>query len=174
MYALVLSNQIIAEQMFLPESARSIVDPGVWVVNLPLQPVPVQQSTGWYQVVSVDRPQNTLNETYDRTLVFDGNSVVESWDQRSKTPDELEQERLATNFSAIEAEIDSAIVQLDSLIAAPAVPTVQSGTMSTAQLSNTLRVMRDYIQENRAGAQQVALRLKQTIKLVRGDYDTVT
>ena len=45
--------------------------------------------------------------------------------------------------------------------------------MTTAQLSNAMRTMRDFVQQNRNGAQQVALILKRTIKLVRGDYDTV-
>lgn len=68
--------------------------------------------------------------------------------------------------------IADAIDLLDSLVAAPAVPEVPDGTLTTAQLSGAVRQMRDYVQQNRAGAQQVAATLKNTIRLVRGDFDT--
>lgn len=77
------------------------------------------------------------------------------------------------NRSAIEAAIAEALTRLDQLIAAPAVDTVPAGTMTTAQLSNVARAMRDAVQANRAGAQEVALTLKRTIRLVRGDFDNI-
>ena len=77
------------------------------------------------------------------------------------------------NRPIIEAAITQALAQLDALIAAPAVDTVPAGTLTTAQLSAALRQMRDAVQANRAGAQQVAVTLKRTIRLVRGDFDDV-
>lgn len=173
MYALVRNNTILKQQTTLPESETLISDPGTWVTGLQYKSVEVQRSTGWYEIIETTRPTNTATDTFDRTLSWNGSEVTETWVQRSKTAAELESERLAVNSIEIEQAIVNAISQLDTLIAAPAVPTVASGTLSTAQLSNSLRTMRDVIQQNRTGIQDAALILKRTIKLVRGDYDTV-
>lgn len=128
----------------------------------------------WYPVTETDRPADTAQATHDRSYSFDGTTVTVTWVQRPWTVEELEARRLAANQATIAAAIDAAISQLDTLIAAPAVDNVPAGTLTTAQLSNIARAMRDAVQANRAGAQQVALILKRTIKLVRGDYDTVS
>jgi hypothetical protein len=106
----------------------------------------------------------------DRDGLRDGTRV---WDAtmravvaRTPTPEEI-------NKPTIEALIDSALVDLDTLIAAPAVATVPAGTLTVTQLSNAMREMRDAVQANRAGAQQIARQLKRTIRLVRGDFDDV-
>lgn len=128
----------------------------------------------WYPVAESDRPAATGRATHDRSYSFDGQTVTVTWTERPWTADETEARRLAANHAAIAQAIDAAITQLDTLIAAPAVDTVPAGTLTAAQLSNIARAMRDAVQANRAGAQQVALILKRTIKLVRGDYDTVS
>lgn len=128
---------------------------------------------GWYDVVETPRPADTDTTTHDVSYTFDGDSVNQTWTQRPWTVDELEQRRLAANAEAIGQAIAAAIAKLDTLIAAPALATVPAGTLTTAQLSTALRTLRDQAQATRAGAQDVALILKRTIKLVRGDYDTV-
>lgn len=85
---------------------------------------------------------------------------------------DAEAEREA-NRTAIDAGISTALTKLDTLIAAPALADVPTGTLTTAQLSNIVRALRDAGQANRAGAQDVARVLKQTIRLVRGDFDDI-
>lgn len=76
------------------------------------------------------------------------------------------------NERAIITAMGQAIVQLDVLIAAPAVAVVPAGTLTVAQLSNIARQTRDSLQETRAGAQQVAATLKRVVRLLRGDFST--
>ena len=77
------------------------------------------------------------------------------------------------NRDQIDQAITDALARLQQLVDAPAVPELPAGTMTTAVLSNALRQMRDAVQANRAGAQEVALTLKRVIRLVRGDFDDV-
>lgn len=77
------------------------------------------------------------------------------------------------NASVIDRAISDALAELRALVAYPAVPDVPSGTLTTAQLSNVVRAMRDEMQKNRAGAQRVADILIKTIRLVRGDFDDI-
>lgn len=67
--------------------------------------------------------------------------------------------------------IEQAIGRLDALAAAPALPEVPSGTLTTAQLSHVARELRGHVQANRSGAQEVAVILRNLIRLVRGDFD---
>jgi hypothetical protein len=78
------------------------------------------------------------------------------------------------NASIIDTAITAALAELDTLIAAPALPTVPAGSLTNAQLSDAVRQLRDGAQATRAGAQRVAATLKQTIRLVRGDFDDIT
>ena len=80
----------------------------------------------------------------------------------------------ATNRRTIEEAVVTALTQLDTLIAAPALTTIPAGTLTAADLSNRLRILRDEAQATRAGAQQVAQSLKRTIRLVRGDFTGTT
>ena len=75
------------------------------------------------------------------------------------------------NEAAIAEAITEALAELRALVAAPALPVVPDGTLTTAQLSNALRILRNEAQATRAGAQKVAATLAQTIRLVRGDFD---
>jgi tellurite resistance protein len=103
----------------------------------------------------------------DRNQVFDsdGNLVSEELIEVDITEEE--------NASIIDQAITAALAHLDDLIAAPALPTVPDGTLTTAQLSEIVRALRNHSQANRAGAQQIAKVLKQTIRLVRGDFDGI-
>lgn len=97
------------------------------------------------------------------------------WDASTRaciaTPGWVDPALAEGNRITIEAAITQALADLDALIAAPAVPVLPDGTYTTAQASNHLRTLRNYVQQNRAGAQQVARTLKRTIRLVRGDFD---
>jgi len=79
--------------------------------------------------------------------------------------------RTAANARTIDAAITDALAELKAIVDAPAVGEVPSGTMTTAQLSNALRSMREAVQQNRNGAKRIAATLRQTIRLVRGDFD---
>lgn len=103
----------------------------------------------------------------DRNQTFDTNGNLLSEELVEVDVTEL------VNRPIIEAAIVAALGELDALIAAPAVATVPGGTLTTAQLSNIVREMRDAVQANRAGAQKVAATLRRTIRLVRGDFDDV-
>lgn len=78
-----------------------------------------------------------------------------------------------TNRTNVEAAFVAALADLDAIIAAPAVGVVPDGTLTTAQLSNALRTMRDAVQANRAGAQQVATIVRNLTRYVRDDFTTV-
>ena len=103
----------------------------------------------------------------DRNQTWDANGVLIV--DESVEVDVTEE----VNRPIIESAITAALAELDALIAAPAVATVPDGTMNNAALSNAVRSMRDAVQQNRAGAQRVAATLKQTIRLVRGDFDGI-
>ena len=101
-------------------------------------------------------------------------------ESRPLTSDEIDRlsaaeaaDQAQANRSIVDDAITAALAQLQNLIDAPAVGDVPGGTMTTAQLSNVMRSMRDVIQQNRAGAQQIAQTLKHTIRLVRGDFEGI-
>jgi hypothetical protein len=73
----------------------------------------------------------------------------------------------------VEQRITEALAELDAIVNYPAVDTVPTGTLTTAQLSNVARAMRTAIHENRVGIQRVAALLHDTIRLVRGDFDNI-
>lgn len=172
MFALVTSNTIQAVVGKLPLAARRL-DTGQWVLGLRDATVATQQACGWFAVVDVPRPAETDTTTHDRSVELVANAPTVVWTARPWTVDELAARQQDTNRTAIDAAIVNALAELDTLIAAPAVDAVPAGTLTTAQLSNVARAMRDAVQQNRAGAQRVARTLKQTIRLVRGDFDGI-
>lgn len=96
--------------------------------------------------------------------------------EREAMAAQVEQERqqvAATDVkrSTIDQAITDAIADLLTLANAAALPAVPDGTMTTAQLSNALRTLRNEAQATRAGAQRVAQALADKIRLDRGDFD---
>jgi hypothetical protein len=170
-YAYVTSGTIQAVGG-IPTAARRL-DTGQWVLGLPDAPVDTQQACGWFAVVDTPRPADTDTTTHDRSVELVAAVPTVVWAARPWTVDELAARQATANQSTIDAAITQALAELDTLIAAPAVAAVPDGTLTTAQLSNAMRSMRDAVQQNRAGAQRVARTLKQTIRLVRGDFDDV-
>lgn len=77
------------------------------------------------------------------------------------------------NRTNIDTAITNALAELRMMRDYPALPTVPSGTMTTAQLSNAMRTLRDEAQTNRQGIQRVCSTLIGTIRLLRGDFDDV-
>lgn len=99
-----------------------------------------------------------------------------TWDDPSEWGYSLAEPKPGTpqaNASIVDQAITDALNQLQNLANAAALPTVPAGTMTTAQLSSAMRTLRDEAQATRAGAQQVARTLRQTIRLVRGDFDDI-
>ena len=104
-----------------------------------------------------------------QSVTQDGNTVTTYMiDDRVVTEAEFNQDGL--NELAVKDAITDALAQLDTLIAAPALTAVPSGTLTTAQLSNALRTLRNEAQQTRAGAQDIARTLKRTIRLVRSNF----
>lgn len=126
---------------------------------------------GWFPVVDTARPSDTADTTHDRAVELVNGTPTVVWTARPWTPDELAARQQSANATAIDAAISAALAELQQLVDAPAVPDVPAGTLTNAQLSNTMRAMRDVVQQNRAGIQRVAGTLKQTIRLVRGDFE---
>ena len=172
MYAQVTANTITAESGQLPLSARRL-DTGQWVLGLRDAPVDIQQACGWFTVTDVARPADTDTTTNDRSLELVNGTPTVVWTSRAWTAEELTARQADTNRTTIDQAISDALAELQTLIDAPAVATVPDGTLTTAQLSNAMRTMRDAVQANRAGAQRIARTLRHTIRLVRGDYDDV-
>ena len=172
MYAQVTANEITAIVNRLPPAARRL-DTQAWVLGLPDAPVELQQACGWFVVVDVPRPDDTPTTTHEQTVELVNAVPTVAWTPRPWTQGELDARQRITNRTTIDAAITAALADLDTLIAAPVVATVPAGTMNTAALSNAMRSMRDAVQANRAGAQRVATTLKQTIRLVRGDFDGI-
>lgn len=171
MHALVI-NGIIEAVGTLPQSARRL-DNDEWVMGLTTAPTELVEACGWFPVVDTARPADTPTTTHDRSVELVNGAPTVTWTARDKTADELEVSTHADNRSAIDAAITQALTRLQQLIDAPAVDAVPAGTMTTAQLSTVARSMRDAVQQNRAGAQDVAGILRKTIRLVRGDFDGV-
>ena len=99
------------------------------------------------------------NQVYDRN----GNLLSEETVEVDITEE--------VNKATIEQAIEASLVRLQELVDAPALPTPPNGTMTNAVLSDVVRSLRNHAQDTRAGAQEVALTLKRTIRLVRGDFD---
>lgn len=72
--------------------------------------------------------------------------------------------------SLLSQKIDEALATLQSLIDYPPVAQVPTGTLTTAQVSTILRALGNEANATRLGAQQVARTLRDTIRLVRGDF----
>jgi hypothetical protein len=162
MFALVVNNAIQAVGR-LPDSARRL-DSGQWVLGLPTASAAIQQACGWFAVTDTPRPADTSTTTHERDVVLVSGVPTVRWTSVPKSTQ-------AINRATIDSQIAAALAELDALIAAPAVPTVPDGTLTTAQLSEAVRTMRTAIQQNRVGAQRVAATLKQTIRLVRNDLN---
>ena len=167
-YAHVDNNQIEAVGR-LPNSARRL-DDGAWVMGLDTAPTALQEATGWHEVTDTPRPDDTATTTHDRSIDLVAGTPTVVWTERDKTQAELDGEQAQANRTTIDTAITNALTELQTLIDAPEVGAVPAGTMTTAQLSAVVRSMRDVVQQNRAGAQRIALTLKQTIRLVRGDF----
>lgn len=112
---------------------------------------------------------NEGDETYEVEAMQDGPGLQAAVDSAPDDPTAQHQ----ANRGVIDQAIDASLVELRSLVAAPALPDVPAGTMTTAQLSNAMRTLRNEAQATRAGAQQVADILLKTIRLVRGDFDDI-
>jgi len=171
-YAYVTNNTVNAEAGRVPTSARRL-DTGQWVLGLRDAPVDIQQACGWFAVTDTPRPADTGTATHDRSVeLVDGTPTV-VWTPRPWTTDEIAARQADTNRRTIDTALTNALAELQAIIDAPAVVEVPAGTMTTAQLSNAMRSMRDAVQANRAGAQRIAATLRHTIRYARGDYDGV-
>ena len=191
MHALIIDGQIEAVGT-LPASARRL-DTDDWVMGLDTAPPELVAATGWLEVDDTPRPDDTATTTHDRSVeLVDGTPTV-VWTERDKTADELAAAQQAENYSVVDQAITDAIAELDTLAKYPAMPTVPdstlpaipAGTLTTAVLSDAVRVLRaecltlrqvivalrNESQANRAGAQRVAQTLADKIRLDRGDFD---
>lgn len=169
MYALIIDGTIEAVGR-LPESARRL-DTDEWVMGLDTATADLVAATGWLPVTDTDRPNDTATTTHDYSVELVNGTPTVTWTERPKTQAELDGQQQQANRSTIDAEITAALNRLQTLINAPAVAEVPPGTLTTAQLSNIARQTRDAVQQNRAGAQDVARVLRRLIRLVRGDFD---
>lgn len=171
-YAYVTSDTIQSSGNTLPSAARRL-DTGQWVLGLRDAPVSLQEACGWFTVTDTPRPTDTDTTTHDRSLELVGNVPTVVWTARPWTADELTARQADNNRTTIDQAITDALAELQAIVDAPAVADVPAGTLTTAQLSNGLRTMRDAVQANRAGAQRIARTLRHTIRLARGDYDGI-
>ena len=169
-YAYVTNNTVNAEAGRPPTSARRL-DTGQWVLGLRDAPVLLQEACGWFAVTDTARPADTDTTTHDRTVELVNGTPTVVWTERPWTVEELAARQAAANASTIDTAITNALAELQAIVDAPAVPTVPAGTLTTAQLSNGMRELRDAVQANRAGTQRIAATLKHTIRLARGDYE---
>lgn len=156
----------------LPNRARRI-DNDNWIEAFPDASVALREACGWYEIIDVPRPADTATTTHDRTVEIVNGTPTVVWTPRPKTQSELDAETAQTNRTAIDDAITAALAELQQIVDFPAVGAVPDGTMTTAQLSNVMRAMRTAVQENRTGVQRVAATLRQTIRLVRGDFDGI-
>jgi hypothetical protein len=165
-YAHIIDNAIDAVGR-LPRGADA---DGQW-----LQPLTEDNAhlARWFPVVDTPRPADTDTVTHDRTVVLVADVPTVVWVERPWTPEELAARQADTNRRTIDQAITNALAELQAIVDAPAVATVPAGTLTTAQLSNGMRAMRDSVQQNRAALQRVSATLRHTIRLARGDYDGV-
>lgn len=171
MFAYVVDG-VIERTGDVPPSARRL-DNGDWVLGLARASVDKLAAVGWHEIVDVDRPDDTSTVTHDRSVeLVDGVPTV-VWTARDFTPGELSALQSKSNRYAVDAAIIAAVAELDRIAAAAVLPTLPSGTLTTAQLSVVVRSIRDAVQDNRAGVQRVARTLKHTVRMVRGDFDGV-
>jgi hypothetical protein len=78
------------------------------------------------------------------------------------------------NRGIVEQRMDDALAQLQTIINYPTVAQVPNGgTLTAATLSTVVRALREAVHENRVGIQRVAATLRDTIRLVRGDFDDI-
>lgn len=165
-----ITDSVIQAVGRLPQSARRL-DTQEWVLGLADATVTLREACGWFPVTDTTRPEDTATTTHDRTVELVAGVPTVVWTERPKTQAELDAEQETANRTTIDQAITDALTRLQELVDAPAIPAVPNGTMTNAVLSDVVRALRDHAQDTRAGAQEVALTLRRTIRLVRGDYD---
>jgi len=126
---------------------------------------------GYFPVTETPRPADTDTTTHDRTVELVNGVPTVVWTPRAWTADEQTARQADTNRTTVDAAITAALAELQSIIDAPAVDTVPAGTLTTAQLSQGLRVLRDAVQANRAGTKRLARTLRHVVRYTRGDFD---
>lgn len=170
-YALVTDNTIQSIGR-LPNSARRL-DNGAWVMGLADATQELREATGWYEVVDANRPADTATTTYGRSVELVDGAPTVVWTERDKTPEELTGETRQANQTTINQAITDALAELRTMRDYASLPVAPAGTHTTEQLSNYIRALRDEAQTNRDGIQRVCETLIGTIRLVRGDFDSV-
>lgn len=87
------------------------------------------------------------------------------------TPGWVDPAILDANETTLRDRLSQRIDDLQTLIDYPAVATVPAGAaLTTTQLTTVARAMRDAVQQNRAGAQQIAEAVRDLARMVRGDF----
>lgn len=132
---------------------------------------PLANSDDWVEVVPGVRPADDDTYIHDRTIeLVDGIPTV-VWTPHPRTDIEVEERRRHSNWVQIDAAINAALDELQQIIDAPPVVAVPDGVLTLVQLSAGMRQLRDAVQDNRAGIQRIATTLRQTIRLVRSDFN---
>ena len=85
-------------------------------------------------IVTVDRPADTAEATYDRSVALVDGTPTEVWTVRPKTVDELAAQTAEANRATIEAAVTAHLSDLAAIANS-------SGTLTGAQLSNAVRVL---------------------------------
>jgi hypothetical protein len=165
-YALVIDGTIEAIGR-LPKGGDA---DGQWI-----EPLTVDNAhlAGWFPVVDTPRPADTDTTTHDRSVQLANGTPTTVWTPRPWSANELAARQADSNRQTIDAAITNALAELQQIVDAPAVASVPAGTLTTAQLSNGLRVLRDEVAANRNALRRISSTLRHTIRLARGEYDDV-
>ena len=115
-YAYVTNNVPKNEQAQLPDTAKLLSDPGIWITGLPYQPISTQQATGWFQVVATARPPDTTTHTTTRSLTMVNGYPTETWVSRPWAQDELDSQNREENSEELKNDIEANIDVLIALV----------------------------------------------------------
>jgi hypothetical protein len=71
---------------------------------------------GWYLVTETARPADTASVKYVPAYTFNGSSIVQSWTQVAKTPEEIAADTATTNYAELIAKIPAALANNQTAI----------------------------------------------------------
>ena len=73
-------------------------------------------TAGWYLVSETNRPADTATHKYVASYTFTSNTVVQSWVQTAKTPQEIAADTVTVNYNDLLAKIPTALANNQTAI----------------------------------------------------------
>lgn len=105
-------------------------------------------SCGWFPVVETQRPADTAQDTYVRTITLPGGVPTETWTARPWSVEELAAQAAQANEAAIGTYLTEALVTLQAIDDKPAAQFTQQGLRGVQDdLDTVIKVVKRLIRK---------------------------